>query len=412
MPQRCGYQQRNICGKISLPGGLAGRNSFRIIIFLIFFLAACPLLLIPANNYICNKTNALHRSFTVLGAFLLLTISSFGDPKGKIDSLLDYYASVSHFNGSVLVFRKGGILLSKGYGFRDEERQVKNDEHTIYQIGTTTEQVTAEFILHLDSQGRLALTDKLSKYLPDFPFGDQVTLKNLLTHTSGIYNYSKDPKWNMHPEQPMKIQDLLNQFRSKPLSFEPGTKFEYSSADYILLGCIIERITGQKYEYEIRENMLHTCGMIHSGFDFANLSDDNKATGYLSMGSNLFKAPITDSSVSFAAGALYSTTGDLLRWHNGLHQYRMLPKDWQEIAYGAYKNRYALGWYIYTLYGKRFMQHSGTIPGFASFIMRQEEDDVLIVVLENMPHDELNRAIGYNILKCLYDKTYRVPVHR
>ena len=262
------------------------------------------------------------------------------------------------------------------------------------------------------AQGRLALTDNLSKYLPDFPNGNNITLKQLLTHTSGIYNYTQDPKYAAHPEQFVRTGDLLNLAWSKPLDFVPGSKFDYSATNYLLLGMVIEKITSQKYEANIQEHILNTCSMVHSGFGFSGLSSAEKATGYNNIANRYQKATLTNTAGSNAANGLYGTTGDMLRWHNALHSYRLLPKDWQEIAYAPNKNRYALGWYIYTMYNKRFIQHSGTTPGFATFIMRQEEDDLFIIIMENMPHGELNRSIAYTILKSMYDKSYHTPIMR
>lgn len=345
----------------------------------------------------------LKKSGLLLLIFLYAYPSFARDIKERLDSLMNYYAATNRFNGSVLVAYRGNVLLAKGYGYRDMEKKLPNDMNTVFQLGTSTEQFIGEMAVIMDSQGKLALTDKLSKYLPAFPFGDKVTLKNLLTHTSGIYNYMAEPNWNATSTKPIKLQELLGLFRNKPLAFEPGTKFAYSASDYVLLGCVIERIVGRRFEDEIRQFILNVCSMPHSGFDFAAFNDDDKAEGYVYAGGQYTRAHPVDYSAALAAGGMYSNVADMYRWNSAIHEYRLVPKDWQEIAYGPVKSRFALGWWIYTIEGKRFMQSSGTIAGFSSFEMRQEEDNVYIVLLENTTKPgEDNRMIAYNIVKYLY----------
>jgi CubicO group peptidase (beta-lactamase class C family) len=334
------------------------------------------------------------------------------DPKSKLERMMEYYAENDKFNGTVLVARKGEILLLKGYGYRDVAKRIRNDEHTIFQIGSNTKQFTAEAILQLDSKGKVGIDDKVSKYMPDFPNGDKITLKNLLTHTSGLYNYTSDNAFiTSHAGKHVTREEVLDVFKNKPLAFVPGSRFEYSSSNYFLLGCLVEKIAGRKYEKQVREYILKVCEMTHSGFDFAHLRNEHKAIGYASIMNDTYKeAPVTDSTMSFAAGALYSTVDDLYKWHKALRSYRLLPKDWQEIAFIPFKNNYGLGWAIETMFGKKFELHDGAIDGFTSFEVRQEQDDVFVVLLQNNAGSGAdNSAISKNIIKVLYDKNFKIP---
>ena len=257
---------------------------------------------------------------------------------------MDYFAANNNFNGSVLVARNGSVLLAKGYGYRDAEKKIKNTENTIFQIGTNTMQFTAELLLMIDAQGKFGLDDKVAKFIPDYPNGDKITIKNLITHTSGIYDYTRDTALMNHHDKPVTRAELLAVFKNKPLSFQPGERFEYSYSNYVVLGYIAEIITDRKYEWLMRERVFNACRMDHSGFDFTALADENKAVGFHSLGNDITVAPGTDSSVSYAAGGMYSTVGDMYKWHRTLEAHKLLPKDWQEIAYTPYKNRYAFGW--------------------------------------------------------------------
>jgi len=323
---------------------------------------------------------------------------------------MEFYAVNDNFNGTVLVVRKGNVLLSRGYGYQDVLKKTKNTDKTIFQVGSVTMQFTAELLLLLDSQGKLSLDDKVKKYVPWYPDGDKISLKNLLTHTSGLYDYTLDTTIMNNPAKPMQLDTLIAQFKDKPLSFEPGEKFEFTNSNYILLGYIIEKMTRWNYEDQLKYKVLNGCGMYHSGFDFTDLADENKATGYYTIVKDTAKeAPITDSSLSYAGGSLYTTVGDLYKWHRSLMDHIMLPKDWQEIAYTPFKNHYAIGWQVENIFQKRFVEHSGSISGFSSLIMRQENDDICIILLQNkMLPAENNKIIANNIVKCLYDKDYKI----
>jgi CubicO group peptidase (beta-lactamase class C family) len=278
-------------------------------------------------------------------------------------------------------------------------------------MGSNTKQFTAEIILQLAMQQKLDLHDKLEKYFPGYPKGNKITIENLLTHTTGIYNYTDDTLWESDPTRPLTRAQMLARFRDKPFNFEPGEKFEYSNSNYVLLGFIIEDVTHEKYEHVVRERILKPCGMTHSGFDFTNLKDKNKATGYYSIdNSKSEEAPIVDSTVSYSAGALYSTAGDMNKWHQALQSYKLLPKELQEKAYVPFKKRYAYGWFIDTFKNHRLIVHSGGIHGFVTYEMRVEEDDVDILLLQNNMSAYANNTIAINILKCLYDADYKIPI--
>ncbi len=355
----------------------------------------------------------MQKKYSILIVICLLTATALAQtPKDKLDKLMEYYTQNDDFNGTVLVAKKGAIILEKGYGYRNVESKSPNTANTIFQIGSNTKQFTGEMIVQLDSKGRLGIEDKVSRYIPGFTDGDKISLKNLLTHTSGLYNYTKETEFTViHPEKAVNKETILATFKNKQLEFAPGSKFEYSNSNYFLLGCIIEKITGMRYETEVRRNIFNVCGMTHTGFDFTHLRDPNKATGYYYIQSGkVMEAPITDSSISFAAGAIYSTVGDLYKWHQALHQYKLLPKDWQSLPYKPFKNHYAFGWSIDKIDGKEYMTHTGGISGFTSYELRSDPEDIFIVILENnMKPGTDNETIGKSLLKCLDDKAYKLP---
>jgi CubicO group peptidase (beta-lactamase class C family) len=332
------------------------------------------------------------------------------DVPARLDSIVNAYTAMHKFNGSVLVMQKGTVLLNKGYGYRNVADKIQNDEKTIYQLGSITKQFTAAIILKLQQEKKLDVQDKLSKYFPAYPKGDSITIEQLLTHTSGIYNYTNDADFMANEvTNPTSREKIMALFKDKPLDFSPGTGWSYSNSGYSLLGYIIEIASKKPYEEVVRKYIFSPLQMTHSGFDFTHLKSTEKATGYFKIsGSQTQPAPIADSSVSFSAGAIYSTTGDLLLWHKALLSNTVLTKAQQEKAYTPVRKNYGYGWNIDNLDGKRRVQHSGGIHGFTTNIARVPQDDVCIVLLSNASDGTLGE-ITTTIFNVLYNKPYTLP---
>ncbi|MEP6711533.1 MAG: serine hydrolase [Ferruginibacter sp.] len=283
----------------------------------------------------------------------------------------------------------------------------------MFQLGSITKQFTSAIILKLQGEKRLSVSDKISKYFPGFPKGDSITIQQLLTHTSGIYNYTNDEKFMANEiTKPANREKMMALFKDKPLDFSPGTSWNYSNSGYSLLGYIIEAVTKKPYEQAVHKYIFTPLQMIHSGFDFTNLKSNNKAIGYFSLNDKEAPtAPIVDSTVSFAAGAIYSTTGDLYLWHNGLESNTILSKTQQEKAYAPVKNNYGYGWGIDSIEGKRRVGHGGGIHGFTTNIARVPQDDVCIILLSNASDGSLSE-ITNSIFSILYNKEYSLPNER
>ena len=328
----------------------------------------------------------------------------------KINELMTVYTKQYKFNGTVLVVNKGKVVFSKGYGFKNAKDTTYDDINTIYQLGSVTKQFTAAIILQLQEQKKLSVQDKVSKFFPDYPQGDKITIEHLLTHTSGIYNYTNDGRFMAgSATKPANRDMMMALFKDKPLDFEPGSKWSYSNSGYSLLGYIIEKVTGKPYEQEVRERIFKPLNMTHSGFDFTHLNNKDKATGYTTYTEGIkLPAGIVDSSVSYAAGAIYSTVNDLWEWHKGLLSNKVLKAASQDKAYTPVKNHYGYGWTIDSLYSKRVLEHGGGIFGFNTNIARVTGDDLCIVILANMNTAAIG-PINRSILAILYNQPYELP---
>jgi CubicO group peptidase (beta-lactamase class C family) len=340
----------------------------------------------------------------------LINITVAQTKEQKLSELLTAYTNLNEFNGAVLVTQKGTVLLNKGYGYKNAASGEPNTENTIFQIGSITKQFTSAIILKLAENKKLALNDKISKYFTDLRFDKDITIKQLLSHTSGIYNYTNDADFmKSEAVKPANQQKIFALFQNKKLDFEPGTQWNYSNSGYMLLGYIIEKVTKKTYEQIVRDYIFKPLKMNNSGFDFAALKSKDKATGYFSIdGKNSTVAGIVDSSVSYAAGSIYTTTSDLLKWHKGILNNTVVKRASIEKAFTPVKNKYGFGWSIDSIDGKRLTTHGGGIFGFNTNIARIESDDICIVLLNNVGNPKLG-DITNDIFAVLYDKPYKLP---
>ncbi len=346
-------------------------------------------------------------TIAVLALFCLIFQVKAQQYATKIDSLINKAVSLKRFNGAVLVSKNGKIVFKKSYGYQDIQYKKENAPNTIFQVGSMTKQFTAAVVLKLAEQQKLSLDDKISKYFPDLKRGDEITIKNLLTHTSGLSEIFRDTFFLKENKQKhISKEKLLSFFIDKSLYFDPGTQYAYCNSGYVLLGLIIEKVSGKSYEQMVRNFILKPLKMTHSGFDFAGLKSREKALGYIKFSTteNISSMP-WDSTFTYSAGSLYSTVGDLFLWHQGLLHNKILTRESLAKAYTPFLEGYGLGCWIDTLYEKRVISHGGNIEGFTSYFGRIEEDDVCVILLNNIYNRE-RESIATSLLAILYNKPY------
>ncbi|MBC7847777.1 MAG: beta-lactamase family protein [Flavobacterium sp.] len=349
----------------------------------------------------------MRKVMLTLLAIISFTLAAKGqDFEKRIDVLIEKAVNINRFNGSVLVSKNGKIVYEKAYGYQNVEKNILNSTHTIYQIGSTTKEFTAAVILKLIENHQLSLDDKLSTYFPDFNRGNEITIKNLLTHTSGIYEILRDRVAFNGGTKPRSKKEMLCFFYNKPLDFDPGTQYSYCNSGYMLLGLIIEKVTGKPYEQVVKDFILEPLEMKHSGFDFTGLQSPNKAIGYSKYTKTIKEASIPwDSTATYSAGSLYSTVEDLYRWHNGLLNYKVYSKTSLDKATTPFLEGYGLGCWVDMIYDKKVVSHGGNIFGFTGYFGRIQEEDVSIIILNNIFNRQIE-TIGLSILAILYDKPY------
>jgi len=354
--------------------------------------------------------------------FLVLLNKTYSQTKiEKLDRLLGMYAEYGVFNGSVLVSENGQVIYKKGFGLANMEWDIPNKPDTRHRLGSITKQFTSMLIMQLVQQGKIKLDATVSTYLPDYPKknGEAITIHHLLTHTSGIPNYTSYPGFNKSfGRNAITPDEFVSFFADSALMFKPGERFDYSNSGYFLLGVIIEKITGKKYEQVLQEQIFTPLKMINSGYDHASTVLANRASGYEKNGSEYNNSSYLDMSVPFSAGALYSTVEDLYLWDQALYTEKLLTKKNMDLLFEkhipAFRNYYGYGWQIgemaigSTDEKVKTIGHSGGINGFSTLLTRIPSEKSLIVLLNNTggaPLGEMTIAIN----GILHDKPYALP---
>jgi CubicO group peptidase (beta-lactamase class C family) len=288
------------------------------------------------------------------------------------------------FMGSVLVAKDGHVILSRGYGFANLEWEIPNTPDTRFRLGSISKQFTAACILKLEEQGKLHVTDLVKQYLPDAPPAwDKMTIHHVLSHTAGIPNFTAFPDYRVLQVQPTTLEKTYGRFRDKPLEFEPGTSWKYSNSGYLLLSYLVEKISGQKYEEYLRQNVMGRAGMSDSGYDLNATVMRHRASGYTPARDGLMNAPYVDMTVPSGAGALYSTTEDLLRWEQALFGGKVLSPESLLKMTTQVRNNYGYG--LMLREGPhRTIGHGGSINGFNTQLTYFPDDKVVVVVLGNV----------------------------
>ncbi|PZU81583.1 MAG: serine hydrolase [Chryseobacterium sp.] len=340
--------------------------------------------------------------YILIAIFFMFGIGTvYSQNSKKIDELLSTYESINQFNGSVLIAKKGKIIFEKSYGYRNAEKGEKNTNNSQYKIFSTTKMFTATVILKLVEQGKLSLDDKLSKYYSNFPNGDSITLKNMLSHTSGIPE--TDDSENTKNEE-----TFLKYIIQKKMDFLPGKSWGYSNSNYYLLGYIIKKVTGLEYDKAIEEFILKPLKMSASGFHFNELKSENKAVGYEFIdGKNSNRALLFKTDHPFAAGAMYSTVEDLYKFGEALYGGKIISKQMLETMYTPYLNdHYGLAQEIYKTPNSDIVQvgHGGGGPGYKCRFVRDLKNDITIIILINS--EMISGKAADNLTDIIYNRPY------
>jgi len=310
----------------------------------------------------------------------------------KIDSLLSKYLIQRHYNGNALVAYKGYPIFRKTYGYRNLASKERLDFNTAFQLASVSKSFTAMAVLILYERKQLNLNDLVQKYIPDFPFNN-VTIKNLLHHTSGMpnYMYFVDNSWK--DDMPLSNEDVLKIINiNKPtLSFEPGKRHIYSNTGYAMLALLVERISGQPFYKFLEENIFVPLKMNHT-FAWNKAAIDtnrNVANGYSRSGFKFRSIEHVPLDEVLGDKSVYSTVDDLLKYEKAWYNYKLISKNSTMEAFTpvitASKRiqKYGYGWRLSEFDGKKVIYHNGLWNGFTSSLTRYLEDSLTVILVNN-----------------------------
>jgi len=361
---------------------------------------------------------------TAAFAFLFAAVTAvFGQNiSANADQYLSTWAKQGRFSGTVLMAKDGKILLRKSYGQANYELNVSNTPETVYRIGSITKSFTALSILQLEERGLLKVTDPVAKYIPEIPAQwSDVTIHLLLCHKSGIPDFVNGKAYNDFGD-PKHIENALKEFADRPLLSKPGEVFRYSNSGYILLGKVIEKVSGQAYENYLNENILRPAGMSHTSVDHTPDLVPHRASGYRWDGETIVNASNGDPDRTDAAGAMRSTVDDLYAFDRALKEGKLFSPAITAKAWTAYGHwvapppfpleaEYGYGWMMGQDFGHRSVGHGGWVNGFVSQFNRYPDDDAVLIVLWNFETSN-NMFLSRDLAAILFGQKYEIPVMR
>jgi len=316
----------------------------------------------------------------------------------NLESLVAPYVNTHNFSGNILAVRGDKVLFEKSYGMANIEHAVPVKPETKFYIASITKSFTAAAILRLQEQGLLKVTDPVSRFIPDYPNGDKITIHHLLMHTSGLPRVFTLPDYKEISRKEHTPEEMVNLMKNQPLLFAPGKGSGYSGANYHLLAYIIERISGMSYDDSINKNFLEPLGLSDTG-NHASWKPllTNRASGYDPVGmDDLANSAFYDYSTEVGSGSMYATCRDLDKWIKGLFSGRVLKPE--SIAQVLEKEE-LFGRDVYFLNG-----WSNT--GFSSSLIYFPEDDLTIVVLSNVDISSVTNELAKGISATILGEDY------
>ena len=350
--------------------------------------------------------------FLAIAFFLSMTTaraqSETTDIAAKTDEYMNAFVKVKGIGGAVLLARDGKILVSKGYGSANAELNVPNASNTKFRIGSVTKQFTSAAVMILQERGKLSVKDAACKYLENCPDAwKEVTIHQLLTHTSGIPSFTAIPEWKTKRVLNLTPAEVIAMVKDAPLKFKSGEDYDYSNTGYFLLGLIIEKASGQTYEAFLKENIFAPLKMNDTGYDSGQILT-NRASGYSRKGETIVNAGYADKNIPFAAGGLYSTVEDLYKWQASFDTEQILKKASIDAIFTADKKNYGYGWVVGSWNKHKLAGHGGSIEGFQSHIFRFPDDRAAVIVLLNSD-TVLAQTAAVDLNAILFGEKYELP---
>lgn len=335
-----------------------------------------------------SKSNQLMVLILVLS--LLFSFNSKAQNLNQIDQILKEKYDQNGPGATVLISKKGKIIYRKAFGQANLELNMPMQPENVFQIGSMTKQITAVAILMLEEQGKLNLTDEITKFIPDYPtHGKKITIHHLLNHTSGIKSYTSMRGLRDIARDDLSPMELINFFKNEPMDFDSGTAYKYNNSGYILLGYIIEKVSQQSYEAFIEEHIFNKLHMNSSFYGSHQQLISNRASGYEKRKNGHENTIYISLSIPYAAGSVMSSVDDLYKWQQAIQHNILVKATTIQKAFTNYtltngsSINYGYGWGLNEINGITTYEHGGRIFGYTSMGVYIPQEDIYVVILSN-----------------------------
>lgn len=336
------------------------------------------------------------------------SISYSQNLESDIDSLLQEKYQDNAPGATFLIARGGNVIYSKAFGLANLELNVPMQTDNVFEIGSMTKQFTAISILMLMEKGKLNLGDDITKFIPDYPTnGNKITIHHLLTHTSGIKNFTSIKGLNEISKQDLAPIELIDFFKNEPIDFLPGEKFKYSNSGYVVLGYIIEKITGHSYADFVEQKIFKELEMTASQYASHKEIIKDRASGYHNKDGYINNREVS-FTLPYSSGSLMSNVNDMFKWQEAIKNNLLINKETTEKAFSNYTLNngefinYGYGWHIKTIKGIPIREHGGSIFGFKSMGVYLPNEDIYVIGLNNCDCNsptEITRKIAELVVK-------------
>ncbi len=332
-----------------------------------------------------------------------------GSEESKVKEFMGEFIKEEPFDGSVLVLHKGEVILNESYGLADKENKVPFTNDLQFPVGSIAKSMTAMAILQLEEEGKLSVTDRLSEYMPELPHANQITLHQLLNHSSGLTDFLEVEEIKNNYTKAHSEEEIINSFKDKPLISKPGDKYAYISSDYYLLGKVLEKVSGEEYDTYLQNHIFKPAGMNETFVMNEENRDEVKVKGYENGEFNENVHP----SLLFACGDVASTKSDLAKYIYAIDKNLLLSKKQKEkmttstIDIIPTQMGYGYGWYAadsFYSFNEKEYSHGGSLPGLRAGLMNFPEKDLTIVIFSNKGFAWNYVKLGNEIASILLDK--------
>ncbi len=349
----------------------------------------------------------MKRITILLGIFIALFLTGNAQPKQtRLDSLFRLLETNQKFMGTVALMQDDQITFNHAYGFAEVSEKLPAGPGTVYRIGSITKTFTAVMILQMVDKGKLALDDKLEQFFPFIDGADKITIDQMLRHRSGLFSLTSDSAYMGYHTQPQTRQQLLSRIREYRLQFAPDEKVEYSNTNYLLLGWLLEDLSGMSYAQLLQQEIAKPLGLKYTYS--TNPGNGFAATSYNWNGNNWVNETFTHMSVPGGSGNIYSTAEELLVFYHALFSGRLISetslKNMMEL-----KDNFGLGVFDMPFYEYKGFGHTGGIDGFRSVTIYFPEQKVGVAVCSNALNYNQNEII-ISLLSHAFGRPWQLPV--